>query len=69
MFFLGIELNTVKLEARLSQPKLDALVILLNKWLTKGYGKKRDLVSLHGKLDRMGVKSGATRKTFPEGYL
>ena len=41
----------MKLEARLPQPKLDALVILLTKWLTKGYGKKRDLVSLHGKLE------------------
>ena len=48
MVFSGIELDTMKLEARLPHSKLDDLIILLNKWLTKGFGKERDLDPLMG---------------------
>ena len=48
MVFSGIELDTMWLEARLPHSKLDDLIILLNKWLTKGFGKERDLDPLMG---------------------
>ena len=48
---LGIELDTLLFEARLPQDKLGPLLLLINQWLSKGFGTKRELVSLHGKLE------------------
>ena len=48
--FLGMELDTNKLEIRLPAAKLDRLKLLLKKWEVKKAGKKRDLLSLIGYL-------------------
>ena len=48
---LGIELDTVNFEARLPQDKVASILALINAWLSKGFGTKRDLISLHGKLE------------------
>ena len=47
---LGVILGTVKMEARLSTEKLDALSIEVSSWGSKRSGTKRGLLSLIGKL-------------------
>ena len=48
--FLGLELDSIKLEIRLPESKLRRLLLLLKKWEGKRAGKKRDLLSLIGYL-------------------
>ena len=48
--FLGIVLDTQKMEMRLPKEKLEELKKLILKWLARKAGKKRDLLSLIGKL-------------------
>ena len=48
--FLGIVLDTVKMEMRLSEQRMEELKKLIDKWLAKKAGRKRDLLSLIGKL-------------------
>lgn len=48
--FLGIELDTVKMEARLSQDKLTDLRSLLHEWVTKRTASITELSSLEGQL-------------------
>ncbi len=48
--FLGIELDTLSMEIRLPQEKLDRLRKLLAEWGGRKAGKKRDLLSLIGYL-------------------
>ena len=48
--FLGILLDTNRMELRLPQEKLGELKDLISKWLTRKAGRKRELLSLIGKL-------------------
>ena len=48
--FLGLELDSIKLEIRLPESKLRRLQLLLKEWEGKRAGKKRDLLSLIGYL-------------------
>ena len=48
--FLGILLDTIKLEMRLPEEKMRALKVLIQQWLSKKACKKRELLSLIGKL-------------------
>ena len=48
--FLGLELDSLKLEIRLPEPKLHRLQTLLKEWEGKRAGKKRELLSLIGYL-------------------
>ena len=48
--FLGVELDTVAMTARLSEVKLDELRSLLITWENKSHATKRELQSLTGKL-------------------
>ena len=41
--FLGIVLDTVKMEMRLSEQRMEELKKLIDKWLAKKAGRKRDL--------------------------
>lgn len=48
--FLGIILDSVKMEARISDERMQDVLSELNKWSNKRRGKKRELLSLLGKL-------------------
>ena len=48
--FLGILLDTQRMEMRLPQEKLKELKLLINKWTSREAGKKYELLSLIGKL-------------------
>ena len=48
--FLGVVLDTRKMEMRLPEGKLEELKELIKKWLARKAGKKRELLSLIGKL-------------------
>ena len=48
--FLGIHIDTIKMELRLPMEKLDDLLSLLKRWLRKRKATKRELLSLIGKL-------------------
>ena len=50
MGFLGLELNTEKLEMRLPQDKLHDLLEALSSWRGRKACKKRELLSLIGSL-------------------
>ena len=50
LIFLGIQLDTLSMEMRLPDAKLKELQDLLVAWSTKRAVKKRDLLSLIGKL-------------------
>ena len=50
LMFLGILLDTQKMEMRLPEEKLRELKLLIVKWLSRKSGKKRKLLSLIGKL-------------------
>ena len=44
--FLGIVLDTIKMEARLSNDKLQRVCNLVSEWLTKKSATKREILSL-----------------------
>ena len=48
--FLGIEIDTKRMELRLPQAKLDRLKDLIATWVERKAGKKRDILSLIGQL-------------------
>ena len=48
--FLGVVLNTHRMEMCLSQGRLEELKQLITKWMDRKAGKKRDILSLIGKL-------------------
>ena len=50
LVFLGILLDTRRMELRLPPEKLSELKVLIVKWLGRKKGKKRELLSLIGKL-------------------
>jgi len=50
MEFLGIVIDTNRLELRMSQERLDDVIQELTSWKERGSGIKRDLLSLLGKL-------------------
>lgn len=50
LVFLGILLDTLKLEMRLPEEKMQELKALISTWLSRQAGKKRELLSLIGKL-------------------
>lgn len=50
--FLGVEIDTVKLELRLPEVKMQELKSLLVQWLGKKHCVKRDLESLAGKIQQ-----------------
>ena len=50
LVFLGILLDTQRMEMRLPEDKLKELKSLITKWLSRKSGKKRELLSLIGKL-------------------
>ena len=58
--FLGLQLDTVKMEVRLPQEKLEKLKELVANWKGQKAGRKRDLLSLIGLLTHAGkaVKPG-----------
>ena len=60
--FLGIELDTVRMQARLLADKLSRICTLLTSWLTKKKATKRDILSLVGILQHAGkvVRPGRT---------
>lgn len=62
LVFLGILLDTVKLEMRLPEDKLAALKALLQQWRTTKKTTKRELLSLIGSLS-------FTAKVIPAGRL
>ena len=44
--FLGIRLDTIRMELRLPQEKFEELKEVIAKWLTRKAGRKRELLSL-----------------------
>ena len=60
--FLGIELDTVKLEIRLPSDKLERLKLLTAEWKGRKAGSKRDLLSLIGILNHAckAIRQGRT---------
>ena len=48
--FLGVVLDTHRMERRLPQGRLEELKQLITKWMDRRAGKKRDILSLIGKL-------------------
>ena len=50
LIFLGIELDTVRLEMRLPVERIAHLKDLLRSWVGKKHCQKRELLSLIGKL-------------------
>ena len=60
--FLGIELDTVRMEARLPEDKLTRIRTLLSSWLTRKKATKRDILSLVGLLQHASkvVRPGRT---------
>jgi hypothetical protein len=62
MEFLGIIIDTDKLELRISQERLNNIIQELDEWQGKKKAKKRDLLSLIGKLSFISkvVRSGRT---------
>lgn len=44
--FLGIHIDTIKMELRLPMEKLDDLLSLLKRWLRKRKATKRELLSI-----------------------
>ena len=60
--FLGIELDTVRMEARLPEDKLTRIRALLSSWLTRKKATKREILSLVGLLQHASkvVRPGRT---------
>ena len=50
LVFLGILLDTRRMEVRLPPEKLPELKVIIVKWLGRNKGKKKELLSLIGKL-------------------
>ena len=53
LVFLGILLDSQKMEMRLPEEKLQELKLLIASWMSKKSGKKRELLSLIGKLSHV----------------
>ncbi len=50
MDVLGIEVDTIAWELRVSEKKLHALTTNLELWAQKSVASKRDIASIHGRL-------------------
>lgn len=64
MTVLGIELDSILLQARLSQEKFDGIVALLDSWSTKRHFTRKDLESLIGHLQLDACKVVSPGHTF-----